>query len=68
MQTGTANLHPELLAAITAVLSCAIEGPFLVRSVQPEAAAAPVAAGSAWAKAGLMEQHLTRRSFVARSR
>lgn len=65
MQNGTGFVSPDVVAIITAALACALDAPvdsFRIRSVEPVAAAVPAGApGGFWAKAGILEQHMTRR-------
>lgn len=55
----------EVVAAISAVVSVVMNtspGGFAITSIAPEAAPAPAGAANAWAKAGVIDQHITRRS------
>lgn len=69
-QEEQARLPVELVAVITAAISAAIDQPvgsFAIRSIQPVGAPAR-SSGSAWAKAGLIEAHLSRSQFASRGR
>lgn len=68
MQTGAPNVPPEVVAAITAALTVVVERPFVITAIRPEHGAAAGAPPSMWAKAGLLEQQLLRRNFIARAR
>lgn len=67
MQTGAPDVSPEVVAAITAALTVVVERPFVITAIRPEHGAAG-ALPSMWAKAGLLEQQLLRRNFIARTR
>jgi hypothetical protein len=63
MHNNPGFVTPEVVAIITAALACALDTTadnLRIRSIQP--AAQPAAApGGAWAKAGVLEQHMIRR-------
>jgi len=75
-----AQLPAEIVAVITAAISAAMDQPvgsFAIRSIEPAApgwGSAPGAVGagpspaSGWAKAGLVQAHLTRAQFGGRTR
>lgn len=69
-QDEQARVPAELVAVITAAIAAVMDQPvgsFAIRSIEP--AAAPVrASASAWAKAGLIEAHLSRAQFGSRGR
>lgn len=74
MNHTSTSVSPEVVAAITAALSVVMDQPvgqFAITSIQPEGPAqgfgafAPV---SGWARAGMLESHLSRRQFGFRSR
>jgi len=63
------SLPLEVVAAITAAIACYLDKPldqFVLKSVTPEGAGAPLQ--SIWAKAGVLDAHLSRRQFGFRSR
>jgi hypothetical protein len=69
LEQTQASLPLEIVAAITAAVAVYLDKPldqFVLKSVTPVGAGAPVA--SVWAKAGVLESHLARRSFGFRSR
>ncbi len=67
-----AQLPAEVVAVITSAISAAMDQPvgsFAIRSIEPAATAwgnGPAASG--WAKAGVVQAHLTRAQFGARIR
>lgn len=59
----------EVVAAITAAISAVLDhGEFVVTSIQPAAVPAAQGAPTVWAKAGVLESHLSRRQFGFRTR
>lgn len=74
MNHTSTSVSPEVVAAITAALSVVLDQPvgqFAITGIQPEGAApgfsVPVPV-SGWARAGVLECHLSRRQFGFRSR
>lgn len=71
MQQQTVNGAPlDVVAAISAVLAAVLgtePGRLAIRSITP-VAVAPAPVPAAWATAGRLEQHLTRRAFTLRPR
>ncbi|MFZ5816255.1 MAG: hypothetical protein ACOY93_13315 [Bacillota bacterium] len=65
MTQEQAKVPVEIVAAITAAIAAMLDQPtgsFQIRSIQP-VTPAQAPAPSAWAKAGLIQTHLTRASF-----
>jgi hypothetical protein len=65
------QLPLETVAAIMAAVAAYLDQPlenFVIRRVTPEPAAQGLAPQSVWAKAGVLEAHLTRRQFGLRTR
>lgn len=69
-QDEQARVPVEVVAVITAAIAAVIDQPvgsFAIRSIQPVGAPARAGTG-AWAKAGLIEAHLSRAQFGNRGR
>jgi hypothetical protein len=70
MNQEPAKIPLEVVAAITAAIAAMIDQPvgsFAITNIQPAPGPA-LAPTSAWAKAGLIQSHLARAAFGARSR
>jgi len=70
MELQQAKVPVEIVAAITAAIAAVIDQPvgsFAITNIQPAAQPALVPT-SAWAKAGLIQSHLSRTQFGNRSR
>ncbi len=70
MELQQAKVPVEIIAAITAAIAAVIDQPvgsFAITNIQP-AMQPGLAPGSAWAKAGLIQSHLSRAQFGNRSR
>lgn len=72
MNQEVAKVPMEVIAAITAAIAAVIDQPvgsFVLTNIQPEQGPVPaLAPTSAWAKAGLIQNHLSRAAFGNRGR
>lgn len=69
MEHSQVGLPLEVIAAITAAVAVYLDKPvdqFVLKSVTPEGPRMPLQ--SVWAKAGVLDAHLTRRQFGFRTR